>query len=129
MNGTAVLTREFHMRVINVSGSGCLIESNQPLKVGTTATLCVVLDGEEFLDDVQVVRCQRIQGAGFVHHMGVKFLWTTLPHERSIRHAVARYTAWLEAGRIQPVCIKHGYRLSRRLAQPARHISTELCSW
>jgi PilZ domain len=97
MNGTAVLTREFQARVLNVSGSGCLVESNRPLRVGTTATLWVLLDGEKYFDDVQVVRCRRIEGAGFVHHVGVTFLWTALPHERSIRHAVARHTEWLDA--------------------------------
>jgi hypothetical protein len=45
------------MRVINVSVSGCLVESHQSLDVGAVATLRVVLGGEEYTDDVQILRC------------------------------------------------------------------------
>ena len=93
-DGTAVLTRELHVRVINVSVSGCLVESHQRLDVGAVATLRVVLGGQEYTDDVQILRCQVIRG-GSVHHLGAQFLWTTPPHDRSIRHAVTRHVARL----------------------------------
>ena len=93
----AVLTRELRVRVINVSASGCLVESYHRLDVGSVATLRVMLGGEEYGDDVQILRCQAIQGAGSVYHLGAQFLWTTPPHERSIRHAVARHLARLAA--------------------------------
>ena len=61
-DGTAVLTRELHVRVINVSASGCLVESHQRLDVGVVATLRVALGGKEYTDDVQILRCQAIRG-------------------------------------------------------------------
>ena len=61
-DGTAVLTRELHVHVINVSVSGCLVESHQSLDVGAVATLRVVLGGEEYTDDVQILRCLAIRG-------------------------------------------------------------------
>ena len=89
-----VLTRQFRARVINVSGSGCLIESHQWIAVGTIGSLRLQIGGQEYLDDVEVVRCHPIQGSS-VCHVGVRFLWTTARHERSIRHAVTRYGAEL----------------------------------
>ena len=44
----------------------------------------------KYEDEVQVLRCQEIAGAGSVYHLGMQFLWTAPPHERSIRHALAR---------------------------------------
>ena len=87
-----VLTRQLRARVINVSGSGCLIESHQTIAVGTIGSLRLRLGRQEYLDDVEVVRCQPIQGSS-VCHVGVRFLRTTARHERSIRHAVTRYGA------------------------------------
>ena len=91
---SGVLSRELRARVINVSGSGCLIESPRRLAVGTIGTLRLQIGNQEYLDDVEVVRCQPIQGSS-VCHVGVRFLWTTARHARSIRHAVTRYGAAL----------------------------------
>ena len=97
-----VLTRELRARVINVSRSGCLIESHQRLAVGTIGSLRLRIGRQEYLDVVEVVRCQPIQGSS-VCHVGVRFLWTTARHERSIRHAVTLYErSWPEC-RLQPV--------------------------
>jgi PilZ domain len=94
-DGSGVLTHEFRARVLNVSRSGCLIECQRRLEVGAVGSLRLQLGGEEYLDDVQVVRCQAIQGAGCVYHVGMRFLWTTSCHARSIRYAVTRYGAEL----------------------------------
>ena len=88
----AVLTRELRARVINVSRSGCLIESHQTLAVGTIGSLRLKIGSQEYLDDVEVMRCQPIQGSS-VCHVGVRFLKSTSRHERSIRHAVTLYGA------------------------------------
>ena len=84
----AVLTRSCHMRVLNCSVSGCLIETNRQIDVGAVASIRVVINGRELSDDVQVVRCQRIAGAGSVYHIGAQFLWTTPPAATSIRAAL-----------------------------------------
>jgi PilZ domain len=96
-DGTGVLTRELRVRVIDISGSGCLIESHRRLEVGTVGRLRLQLKGEEYGDDVRVVRCQAILGAGSVHHVGLQFLWTTRRHARSIRYAVKHHMAALAA--------------------------------
>lgn len=87
---SAVLTRELRVHLLNASVSGCLVESNLRIAVGTVGTIRVEFDGQEYEDEVQVLRCQEIAGAGSVFHVGMQFLWTAPPHERSIRHALAR---------------------------------------
>jgi hypothetical protein len=78
-----VLARNLEMRVVNVSLSGCLLELSGPIEIGTLATLRVTVGGEIYTDDVHVIRCKEVDDA--VYHAGVKFLWTTPPHRRSIR--------------------------------------------
>jgi hypothetical protein len=87
-DGLGVLTRELRMRVLNISESGCLIESQRRLEVGTVGTLRLQFGIEEHGDDIQVVRYVAIRGAGSVYHLGIQFLQTTPRHARSIRHAV-----------------------------------------
>jgi hypothetical protein len=93
----AVLMRELPARVIDISESGCLIESRRLLEVGTVAALRLKLGTEEYADDVEVVRCQAIKGARSTYNVGVRFLWTTPRHAGSIRHAVACYVAELKS--------------------------------
>ena len=83
-----VVTREIRVHLVNCSISGCLIESNVRLEVGTTGSLRVHIDGRDFTDDVQVVRCQPIPGAGAMHHIGARFLWTVPPTELALRNVV-----------------------------------------
>jgi hypothetical protein len=71
-----VLTREHRVRLLNSSVSGCLIETNWRPQVGAIASIRVVIEGREFVDDVQIVRCQPIAGAGATFHVGAQFLWT-----------------------------------------------------
>jgi hypothetical protein len=89
--GPGVLIRVFRVRIVNISGSGCLIESQRRIEVGTVGTLRLRFGAEEFVDDIQVGRCQAIAGAGSLYHVGVKFLWTAPRHPGSIRHAITRF--------------------------------------
>jgi hypothetical protein len=88
--GPAVLERELRVHLLNASVSGCLVASNVRIAVGTIGIIRVELNGEEYEDEMQVLRCQEIAGAGSVYHLGMQFLWTAPPNERSIRHALAR---------------------------------------
>lgn len=94
-----VLAREVDVRMLNFSHSGCLLESRASMKVGTVGTMRLTLNGKQHVEDVQVVRCQEIQGAGSVYHVGVRFLWTSLARrwafDRSIRRHVGNLSAWL----------------------------------
>src|SRR5262245_33390248 len=83
-----VLVRDFHLRVLNCSSSGCLIETTSSIEVGAVGTLRLTLDGREFCEEVQVTRCQKIAGAGSVYHVGARFLWTSAPHKESLRGAM-----------------------------------------
>jgi hypothetical protein len=83
-----VLTRERLVRVLNCSVSGCLIETNWRIQVGSIASIRVVIDGRELTDDVQVVRCQPIAGAGETFHVGAQFLWTRPLERGSLRGAL-----------------------------------------
>ena len=95
-DGSGVLRRELYVRVVDVSASGCLIESRRRLGVGAVGRLKLKLGSSEYADDVEVVRCQSIESAPSVYHIGMRFLWTSPRHPGSIRHAVARYAAELE---------------------------------
>ncbi|HZM59884.1 MAG TPA: hypothetical protein VFB85_08805 [Vicinamibacterales bacterium] len=85
-----IITRLCQMRVLNCSASGCLIETERRFDVGAVASIRVVIDGRELVDDVQIVRCQPIAGAGSVYHLGARFLWTNPPGTHSLRTALWR---------------------------------------
>ena len=80
-----VLSRDIDVRLLNVSGSGCLIESRCALEEGTTGSLRLHVDGQEYSDPVRITRCQAVQGAGATFRMGAEFLWVSVPDDRSLR--------------------------------------------
>jgi hypothetical protein len=85
-----VLSKEFALRLLNCSSSGCLLETTSRIETGTIGTLRLNLEGAELTEDIQVVRCQKIAGAGSLYHVGAKFLWTQLPATDSLRQAMRR---------------------------------------
>ena len=89
----AVMIREFAGRVIDISASGCLIDSCQRLKVGTVGRLRLRFGTDECADDVEVVRCAAIDGRRHFFHVGVRFVSTLPPEFGSIRHVMAEYVA------------------------------------
>ena len=97
----AVLAKDVRVRVLNCSAAGCLVETAGPIPVGTLATLRITLGGREFADYVRVVRCQAIEGAGSVYHVGAEFLSTAPPFAESfryvIRHESGELARWLAA--------------------------------
>ena len=86
----AVLGREVPLRLMDISNAGCLLESTCRLEKGATGLLRVQFNGEEYMDDVRVIRCQESEGASGMYHLGAEFLWTTSPHERSLRRVIAK---------------------------------------
>jgi c-di-GMP-binding flagellar brake protein YcgR len=92
----AVLMRELRARIVNISETGCLIETRRRLDVGTVGTMRLRLGAEEYGDDLEIVRCEAVGSALSLYHVGVRFLWTTPRHAGSIRHAVARHAAELD---------------------------------
>ena len=98
LDGVAILTREFQIRILDYSPSGCLIETNSRVDVGTIGSLHFVIDGREFVDDIQVVRCQPIEGAGSIYRIGARFLWTVSPGKGTLRRALGRPDEILTSG-------------------------------
>ncbi len=96
----AVLGRELPIRLLNCSPSGCLFETSSQLAVGTIASLTVTLHGAEFTDDLQVVRCQPIEGAGAVYHVGAQFLWMATPTPSSLRQMIRHASSVMTDGPI-----------------------------
>jgi PilZ domain-containing protein len=86
----AVLGREVTVRLLDISSAGCLLESPSRLDKGTTGFLRVVFEDGEYMDDVRVMRCRECEGASGLYQLGAEFLWTTSPHERSLRRVIAR---------------------------------------
>jgi hypothetical protein len=96
-----VLGRDVTVRMLNVSGSGCLVESASPIEPGTTGVLSLRFDGQEYSDPVRITRCQQIEGAGATYRMGAEFLWTAAPGERSLRRVASRLQQLAERGGIE----------------------------
>ena len=83
-----ILARDFQARILNCSPTGCLLETNSRIEVGTVGTLRFIVDGRELADDIQVVRCQPIEGAGSLFQVGARFLWTIGSGHDSLRLAL-----------------------------------------
>jgi hypothetical protein len=86
----AVLIREIPVRVLNCSSSGSLLECPAPIELSTVASLRLVLQEEELIDHLQVVRCRPIEG-GSSYHVGGEFLWTIAPTRQSLRVGIGRH--------------------------------------
>jgi hypothetical protein len=89
------------VRVLNCSATGCLLETTGPIAIGTIGKLRVSCDGRDLDDPIQVVRCELMNGAGVVHHVGAKFLSMTPPYAGTLRHSMRRdvgvLAGWLDA--------------------------------
>jgi hypothetical protein len=86
----ASVSTDIRVRVLNVSGAGCLIEARRALEIGSVATLRINVAGSDFEDTVQIVRCQEITGAGTTFHLGATFLTTAAPSIESLRFLFRR---------------------------------------
>jgi hypothetical protein len=87
-----VLVRELDVRLLNCSRGGCLLETKVPMEVGAVGSLGITFEGHDLLDHLVVVRCQRIEGAGSVYHVGARFLWLGSVTDSSLRIALPKPT-------------------------------------
>lgn len=98
----AVLGREVPVRLVDISNSGCLLESGSRLDKGTTGCLRVTFEGLEYADDVRIMRCRASEGSGSLYFLGAEFLWTSSPGERSLRRILASLQSTaVKAGRFE----------------------------
>ena len=84
----AVLGREVSVRLLDISASGCLLESASRLVLGSTGSLLVNFEGKDYVDDVRIMRCLQFEGSSGTYQIGAEFLWTNTPHDRSLRRVV-----------------------------------------
>ena len=85
---TGMLARSVPTRLIDISRTGCLLESRQRVEDGTVGELQLQVQRETFVDDVRVTRCVLVEGSGSIYRVGAEFVQTRRPGERSIRRAI-----------------------------------------
>ncbi len=83
-----LLVRHVPVRLVNVSISGCLLESSSEISVGITGELRVSLDGNQYHDPVRVSRAVARMGTSSTFHLGGEFSWIDRPGADSVRQAV-----------------------------------------
>jgi hypothetical protein len=86
---TGMLARNVPTRLLEISRTGCLLESRQRVEDGTVGELQLQLQRETFVDDVRVTRCVLVEGSGSIYRVGAEFVQTRRAGEHSIRRAVA----------------------------------------
>ena len=89
----AVLGREVAIRLIDISPSGCLLESPSRLEEGTTGVVRVMFEGGQYVDEVRIMRCRSCEGSSALYQLGAEFLWTSNPRETSLRRVLAKLQA------------------------------------
>ena len=89
----AVLGREVPVRLVDISPSGCLLESASRLEEGTTGVVRVEYEGGHYMDEIRIMRCRACEGSSALYHMGAEFLWTSNPRETSLRRVLAKLQA------------------------------------
>ena len=85
-----VLTREVSVRLLDISRSGCLLESPRDLCLGTTGEVWCCSDRGEHSDDIRVTRSQVAEETGATYLLGAEFLWTRFPAKGSLRDTIRR---------------------------------------
>ncbi len=89
MNIVGVLARHVPTRLIEISQSGCLLESSLRIEEGTVGALRLEVRGRAYSEDVRATRCVAIEGSGSSYLVGVEFLQTGRADEASIRRAIS----------------------------------------
>jgi len=85
---SGMLARSVPTRLIDISRTGCLLESRHRVEDGTVGELQLQVERETFVDDVRVTRCVLVEGSGSIYRVGAEFVQTRRPGEHSIRRAI-----------------------------------------
>jgi hypothetical protein len=97
----AVLISTTSVRLLEISRTGCLLESSQRIDAGTSGEFRVGIDGRMFSEELRVTRCSRLEGSGATYRIGAEFLRTRRPDDSSLRRAV--YATLAAAESVSPV--------------------------
>jgi hypothetical protein len=79
----ATLLTNTPLRALEVSQTGCLVESVYRIEAGTAGRLRLLIDGRTYSGEARVTRCQRVHG-GTTYRLGVEFLRTRRPSVSSL---------------------------------------------
>ena len=85
---SGMLARSVPTRLIDISRTGCLLESRQRVEDGTVGELQLQVHHETLVDDVRVTRCVLVEGSGSIYRVGAEFVQTRRAGEHSIRRAI-----------------------------------------
>jgi hypothetical protein len=85
---TGVLARHIPTRLVEISRSGCLLESGHRIDEGTVGALRIEVQGRAFSEDVRATRCVAVAGMGSRYLIGIEFLNTGRTDGTSIRRAM-----------------------------------------
>jgi hypothetical protein len=83
-----VIVSDVPVRLVDVSRTGCLLESSRHMLVGATGELRIEFAGLTRSEELRITRCQPLEGSGTVYRLGAEFLRTRLPRASSLRRAV-----------------------------------------
>jgi hypothetical protein len=97
------LWRDLEIWLLNVSASGCLLESRHAMRSGTAGTLRLRVGEAEYVDQIRVTRCVPVQGAGATFRIGAEFVAAVPGNGRSLCDLAS-------AGRLQRInrCTQSG---------------------
>ena len=76
------------VRLIEVSRSGCLLETSRHVAPGTAGEVRIDFDGRVLIEALRVTRCKRIEGAGPLYRLGAEFIRARQLDEWSLRRAL-----------------------------------------
>ena len=64
MELTGVIAKQIPVRLVEISRSGCLLESLHRIQEGTVGALRLEAQGEKYFEDVRATRCVAVAGSG-----------------------------------------------------------------
>ena len=82
---TGVVVRRVAVRVVDLSASGCLLETRVRLSEGAVGTLHLTVDGRRYRETVRISRVAPTAGRSGAHRAGAQFL-TLGSSRRALRH-------------------------------------------
>ena len=82
---SGVVVRRVAVRVVDLSASGCLLESSVRLSEGAVGTLHLTVDGRRYQETLRVSRLAATAGSSWPYRAGAQFL-TLGSSRRALRH-------------------------------------------
>ncbi len=93
-----VIGRAITVRLLNLSGSGCLLDSSRPLDIGSTGEVRLVSNRHTYRDELRITRCHPVTPMGSVCLAGAEFLWAQHPDKHTLRRVSQRLQRDLRPG-------------------------------